>query len=230
MLVEQGVHAPLVGELAARTSSTSACGCVGMRREVAEAELAAWVAARPRARGGPRGAAATCGARGPGAPGAGPLRAAPRPAQRRPAARARGRGGPRTGARGPSSPWSAGPAVIISDEVVVERCRNTSGVVADTHPVSRRCPVGRTRRSCAECVAPASRSAHERSAVQRCCDDVLRLLLDPRQVLGAAEALGVDLVDVLGARRARGEPAALGDDLQPAQRRPVAGRLGEPLR
>ena len=39
------------------------------------------------------------------------------------------------------------------------------------------------------------------------------------------KALGVELVDVLGARRAGGEPAVLGDDLDAADRRVVAGRL-----
>src|SRR5262249_20785296 len=53
------------------------------------------------------------------------------------------------------------------------------------------------------------------------------LLLDPRQVLGAAEALGVELVDVLGARRARREPAAVGDDLDAADRIAAAGRRGQ---
>ncbi len=42
-----------------------------------------------------------------------------------------------------------------------------------------------------------------------------------------AKALGVDLVDVLGAGRPRREPAALGHHLQPADRRAVAGGPGE---
>jgi hypothetical protein len=46
MLVESGVHAPLVGELAAEDIEYVCVRCVGMRREVAEAELAAWVGAR----------------------------------------------------------------------------------------------------------------------------------------------------------------------------------------
>ena len=48
MLVESGGHAPLVGELADEDIEYVCVRCVGMRREVAEAELAAWVAARPR--------------------------------------------------------------------------------------------------------------------------------------------------------------------------------------
>ena len=48
MLVESGVHAPLVGELADEDIEYVCVRCVDMRREVAEAELSAWVAARPR--------------------------------------------------------------------------------------------------------------------------------------------------------------------------------------
>ena len=50
MLVEQGVHAPLVGELADEDIEYVCVRLAGARREVAEAELTAWVAARsPRA-------------------------------------------------------------------------------------------------------------------------------------------------------------------------------------
>jgi len=48
MLVESGVHAPLVGELAEEDIEYVCMRCVGVRREVAEAELAAWVGARQR--------------------------------------------------------------------------------------------------------------------------------------------------------------------------------------
>ncbi len=61
-------------------------------------------------------------------------------------------------------------------------------------------------------------------APERRADDLARFGEDRVQVIDALEALGVDLVDVLGAGRARGEPAVLGHDLQPADRRPVAGR------
>src|SRR5689334_16525145 len=44
-------------------------------------------------------------------------------------------------------------------------------------------------------------------------DRGLRLLLDGAQVVGALEALGVELVDRLGPRRARGEPALRGPHL-----------------
>jgi hypothetical protein len=48
MLVESGVHAPLVGELAAEDIEYVCMRCASMARNVAEAELRAWVAARPR--------------------------------------------------------------------------------------------------------------------------------------------------------------------------------------
>jgi hypothetical protein len=48
MLVESGVHAPLVGDLAEEDIEYVCMRCVGVRREVAEAELRTWVAARPR--------------------------------------------------------------------------------------------------------------------------------------------------------------------------------------
>ena len=47
------------------------------------------------------------------------------------------------------------------------------------------------------------------------------------QVLAAAEAFGVDLVDVFGAGRPRGEPAALRDHLDAADRIAVARRIGQ---
>ena len=50
MLLEQGVPAPLVGELADEDVEYVCARLAGARREVAEAELTAWVAARsPRA-------------------------------------------------------------------------------------------------------------------------------------------------------------------------------------
>jgi hypothetical protein len=52
MLVEQGVHAPLVGELADEEIEYVCVRAAALRREVAEAELTAWVQARR-----PRGAA-----------------------------------------------------------------------------------------------------------------------------------------------------------------------------
>src|SRR3546814_5284629 len=60
---------------------------------------------------------------------------------------------------------------------------------------------------------------------QRSILDPLRLCEDRLQVIAAFEAFAVDLVDVLGARRARGEPAAGGDHLDAADRRVVARRF-----
>jgi RimJ/RimL family protein N-acetyltransferase len=53
------------------------------------------------------------------------------------------------------------------------------------------------------------------------------LLLDLGQLRRAAERLGVKLVDVFGAGRPGREPAGFGDDLEPADRRAVARRLGQ---
>src|SRR3546814_15454128 len=61
--------------------------------------------------------------------------------------------------------------------------------------------------------------------LQRRVHDPLRLGEDRLQVVAALEAFAVDLVDVLGARRTRGEPAAVGNHLDAADRRVVAGRL-----
>ena len=65
------------------------------------------------------------------------------------------------------------------------------------------------------------------SAAEGGVDDLLGLGLHLGEVLGALERLGVDLVDVLGAGRAGGEPRALGGHLEAADRRAVAGRLGQ---
>src|SRR5260363_176967 len=45
-------------------------------------------------------------------------------------------------------------------------------------------------------------------------------------MFGIAEALGIELVDVLGAGRPRREPAIIGLDLDAAERLAVAGRFG----
>src|SRR5437899_3753698 len=59
------------------------------------------------------------------------------------------------------------------------------------------------------------------------CDHLLRRLLDLPQMVLAAEALGVDLIDILGARWPRREPAAVGSYLDPAEALAVAGRGAE---
>ena len=54
---------------------------------------------------------------------------------------------------------------------------------------------------------------------QNLADECLGLFEQPVEVALAEEALGVELVDVLGAGRAGGEPAVVVDDLEPADRR-----------
>src|SRR5579872_1997671 len=54
----------------------------------------------------------------------------------------------------------------------------------------------------------------------------LRLALDPLEMRLVAEAFGIELVDVLGARGPCGEPAMVGLDLDAAERLAVARRLG----
>src|SRR5260370_15728462 len=53
-----------------------------------------------------------------------------------------------------------------------------------------------------------------------------RLWILPQMTI-AAEAVGVDLVDILGARGPRREPAAAGNHLDPAEALAVAGRGDE---
>src|SRR3954471_21825945 len=80
---------------------------------------------------------------------------------------------------------------------------------------------------------PPSGGAAEWTARARCSagraqrfgDDRLRLVHDRVQVRLVAEALRVDLVDVLGARGPRCEPAVRGHDLEAADLGAVAGRL-----
>src|SRR3954471_24081979 len=55
----------------------------------------------------------------------------------------------------------------------------------------------------------------------------LGLLLNPLQVLGAAEAFGVDLVDILRSGRPCGEPAEIGFDLDAPERLAITGRLAQ---
>ena len=71
--------------------------------------------------------------------------------------------------------------------------------------------------------------ADARSTGDRLVHQRLRLVQQALQVCLALEALGVDLVDLLGARRPRREPAAPGTDADAADGRAVARRLGGDL-
>ena len=91
--------------------------------------------------------------------------------------------------------------------------------------VHRRAPDQRQRDAAEQRARRRARAAvrgSPSSSAQRALHDLLRLLDDPVEVLLAAERLGVDLVDVLGAGRARREPAARADDLEAADRGAVA--------
>src|ERR1700733_14474033 len=72
--------------------------------------------------------------------------------------------------------------------------------------------VGRTA-SLRGCVRHGGRLAEE------CGDERLGLNLDPLEMRAIPKAFGVELVDVLRARRSNGKPPVVGDDLQTAQRR-----------
>src|SRR5690606_40811709 len=68
---------------------------------------------------------------------------------------------------------------------------------------------------------PVCASRRHPGGGERRGDELLRLRLEPLEMVRAREALGVDLVDVLGARRPRREPAALGHDLDPPKGAPL---------
>src|SRR5580698_10743891 len=63
------------------------------------------------------------------------------------------------------------------------------------------------------------------------CEDLrdqrLRFFLDAFQMIVAFETFGVNFVNLFGARWPRREPSVFGDDLQSADRRAVAGRIGQ---
>src|ERR1700679_3252485 len=64
-------------------------------------------------------------------------------------------------------------------------------------------------------------------ARERRIDDVLRLGDQFVQVALIVKALGIDLVDIFGSRRPRGEPTAARDDLDAADGCGVARRVGQ---
>src|SRR6187399_1720714 len=61
------------------------------------------------------------------------------------------------------------------------------------------------------------------ASAERGSDDALRFLLNLPQMFGAAPTFGVDLVHIFGARGTRGEPAMLGNHLEPADGRIITG-------
>jgi hypothetical protein len=65
-----------------------------------------------------------------------------------------------------------------------------------------------------------------RALAERMSHDRLSFRFDALQVVAAAKALGVNLVDLLGARWPRGEPASIGDHLHAADRIAVTWRFG----
>src|SRR5260221_10744547 len=65
------------------------------------------------------------------------------------------------------------------------------------------------------------------SALERIVDGALGIPLNLPQVALAAETLRIDLVDILGARRPRREPAVVGHNLDAAEGLAVAGRRRE---
>src|SRR5690606_15279826 len=78
--------------------------------------------------------------------------------------------------------------------------------------------------------APRQQRRRRSAGPERRAHDFLRFLLDAREVLRAAERLGVYFVDVLGAAGARGEPTVFGHDLESAEAVAVARcfrQLGE---
>src|SRR5437868_1002663 len=90
------------------------------------------------------------------------------------------------------------------------------GFLFGIHPESRR--TASPRVILILCLAaPTNHTAHQR----------LRVFLDAAQMLFADEAFGVDLVDVLGAGGAGGEPAVLRHDLDAADGFVVAGGFRE---
>src|ERR1022692_308918 len=74
---------------------------------------------------------------------------------------------------------------------------------------------------------PAPRSVEGAELTNSGGDDLLRLLLDRGKLVGPAEGLGVELVNVFRARWAGGKPARCGDDLQATDRGVVAGGGGQ---
>ena len=117
-------------------------------------------------------------------------------------------------------PGSRGDPAKVVPDLVRERARWR---VLNQASLSARNVLDRRRRSRARARARARGRGRARARARASCqcppDDGLRLLDDPLEMVVAEEALGVDLVDVLGPRRSCREPAVVGHDLEPADRR-----------
>src|SRR6185312_13361761 len=87
----------------------------------------------------------------------------------------------------------------------------------------------RLRRAPSRLRHPPPRLGRENTSCQRRNHHRLRFLQQAREVRLVPEALGVDLVDRLGAGGAGGEPAAFADHLDAADGGTVAGRLVQHL-
>ncbi len=139
-------------------------------------------------------------------------------------------------------------AAAASETARSAPCRKTRDAAPGPHPLpppahgcrrGRRGRHGRPRRRARVCPkAGGPGAARRRSPAPRSPPLMPRrrpgdqgpgLLLDSPQVVGPEEAFGVDLVDVLRAGRAGGEPAVRGDHLQPPDGGAVPGRDGEHL-
>src|SRR5512143_6140 len=142
------------------------------------------------------------------------------------------------------APMPSWTATIISPLAVLFSCRVTSlmmrtqplrpstrATVAMAAPIFLACIVSPLQRRDPRSRAGGHVNPGRRSAAgllaERLGDNLGRGLLHLREVGGGHERLGIDLVDVLRARRARGEPGVLGLDLEPADRGSVSRRRGE---
>src|SRR5690606_2156830 len=111
--------------------------------------------------------------------------------------------------------WSR-EAAALSGAMVLLRCLDVGAAMAAMACLAN---------CIAAMAAPTGGMWVSSGAGERRVHDPLRLGEDRLQVVAAFEAFAVDLVDVLGARRPRGEPAVVGNHLDAADRGVVAGGL-----
>src|SRR6185312_7513193 len=113
-----------------------------------------------------------------------------------------------------SPPWSTVPAMSGGSRPRSSISANSRCRRAPTRPGAR----ARTGASATAIDGRALRAQRSPRRPQCGAHNLLGLLQDALQVRGVAKALGVDLVDILGARGSGGEPAVGGLHLQPADR------------